>query len=224
MRLRVLIAALALAAGAAGCGGGSDDKPSSDTATKVEVVEAQGGGDGGLDSAAIYEAESPGVVTVVSLFGSGGLDAILGQGGGEEGGVGSGFVLNDKGEIATNAHVVTSGEGASIRKASQVFVRFGDRNQVSAKVLGIDRFGNVELNLREQHLVALGITDAITTGPFTLRRARAFAEVEAGALAFLVDSSGWVALVANGGSAAVALGLGPGDSVMLGPPRSSGDG
>jgi S-adenosylmethionine hydrolase len=98
------------------------------------------------------------------------------------------------------------------------------RGGVSAKVLGVDRFGNVELNLREQHLVALGITDAITTGPFTLKRVRAFADLAPGALAFLVDSSGWVALVASGGSAAVALGLAPGDSVMLGPPRPPGDG
>ena len=32
-------------------------------------------------------------------------------------GVGSGFVISGNGEIATNAHVVTSGEGASIHKA-----------------------------------------------------------------------------------------------------------
>ena len=46
--------------------------------------------------------------------------------------LGSGFVISDNGEIATNAHVVTTGEGAAIRKAARVFVRFGDRNQVPA--------------------------------------------------------------------------------------------
>ena len=38
-------------------------------------------------------------------------------GGQNESGVGSGFVISGDGEIATNAHVVTSGEGASIHKA-----------------------------------------------------------------------------------------------------------
>ena len=38
-------------------------------------------------------------------------------------GVGSGFVLNDKGEIATNAHVVTDGEGDRSSRRAQVYVR-----------------------------------------------------------------------------------------------------
>jgi S1-C subfamily serine protease len=40
---------------------------------------------------------------------------------------------------------VTSGEGASIHKADQVFVRFKDDNQVPAKIVGFDPFSDVAL-------------------------------------------------------------------------------
>ena len=41
-------------------------------------------------------------------------------------GVGSGFVLNADGEIATNAHVITTGEVPNLREASEVYVEFAD--------------------------------------------------------------------------------------------------
>ena len=50
------------------------------------------------------------------------------------GGVGSGFVLNGDGEIATNAHVVTTGEVPNLREAREVYVEFADGNQVEAEV------------------------------------------------------------------------------------------
>ena len=49
-------------------------------------------------------------------------------------GLGSGFVVDGDGEIATNAHVVTSGEGAAIQQGREVYVRFADGNQVPAKI------------------------------------------------------------------------------------------
>ena len=171
MRARIVMLVLALAAGAAGCGGGDDEPRSGDgeprTTTRVEVVEAEGDG-GGLDAQAIYEAESPGVVTVVSLFSSGGLESILG-GGGEEGGVGSGFVLNDKGEIATNAHVVTTGEGDAVRRAQQVFVEFADGNQVEARIVGHDPNADiallrVETDGLELRPLPLGSSDDVDVG------------------------------------------------------------
>jgi len=84
---------------------------------------------------------------VVSLFGSGGLGSLLNgdDGGDGGGGVGSGFVLNGEGEIATNAHVVTSGEGDSIKRARQVYVAFADGNQVEAEILGADPNADVAL-------------------------------------------------------------------------------
>jgi S1-C subfamily serine protease len=137
--LAVLAAIAALVA--AGCGGGNETRTVRTETTKVEVLQDAGGetrARGAFDPAAIYRRESPGVVTVISR----GLGNTQGQGGG---GLGSGFVISGKGEIATNAHVVTSGEGAAIRKAEQVFVRFQDDNQVPAKIIGFDPFSDVAL-------------------------------------------------------------------------------
>jgi S1-C subfamily serine protease len=146
-RAAILIALLALA----GCGGGGDDndQPSGGgdqgraETTRVEVIESDGR-EGGFDPKAIYETEAPGVVTVVSLFESGGLES-LGQDDGGGGGVGSGFVLNGQGEIATNAHVVTTGEGEAVRRAREVYVEFADGNQVEAEIVGADPNADIAL-------------------------------------------------------------------------------
>ena len=112
------------------------------TTTRVEVLENANDGRSGTPSfnpSSIYRRESPGVVTIISTgLGDAGAN-------GNESGLGSGFVISGNGEIATNAHVVTSGEGASIRKAEQVFVRFKDDNQVPAKIIGFDPFSDVAL-------------------------------------------------------------------------------
>jgi S1-C subfamily serine protease len=152
-RLAIAAAALALGGGTvAGCSlGGDDDGQGSSsssgsgtktTTTRVEVVEGQGTGKG-LDSQALFKNEGQGVVTVISLFGSGNLDSITGGGGG--GGVGSGFVLNGEGEIATNAHVVTQGEGSDAEKAREVYVEFADGNRVEARIVGQDPNADVAL-------------------------------------------------------------------------------
>jgi S1-C subfamily serine protease len=138
----------------AGCGGDGDNGLSGERdsreqqgtpaqTTRVEVIESAGT-EGGFDPKAIYEAESPGVVTVLSVFGSGGIDELLrGDGGG--GGVGSGFVLSGDGEIATNAHVVTQGEGPDPQRAREVYVAFGDGNQVEAEIVGSDPDADIAL-------------------------------------------------------------------------------
>ncbi len=75
------------------------------------------------------------------------LSSLLNGNGGDNGGggVGSGFVLDGNGEIVTNAHVVTSGEGDAIRRARQVYVEFADGNTVQAKILGADPNADVAL-------------------------------------------------------------------------------
>ncbi len=147
--LAVVLVALALAAGVvAGCSLGGDDdgdgggSASSGTTTRVEVIgEGTAGGDGGFDAQRIYQQEAPGVVTVVSLFGGDELEDL----GDQSGGVGSGFVLNGKGEIATNAHVVTTGEVPDLREAREVYVEFADGNQVPADVRGYDPESDIAL-------------------------------------------------------------------------------
>ena len=153
--MRTVVALLALCAlVVAGCGDkGSTDTSSPDGSpsakapqTRVEVIKSIGQ-EGGFDPKAIYKSESPSVVTVVSLFGSGDLSSLLNGNGGDNGGggVGSGFVLDGNGQVVTNAHVVTTGEGDSIRRARQVYVEFADGNTVQAKILGADPNADVAL-------------------------------------------------------------------------------
>jgi S1-C subfamily serine protease len=125
--MRRLAAALVLAAALAACGG-SHDKAQ----TRTEVIRSIGT-DGGFDAQAIYKAEAPGVVTVLSLFDGG------------DSGEGAGFVLDGKGEIATNAHVIATGEGGSLKRAQEVFVEFADGNRVQAKIVGHDPNADVAL-------------------------------------------------------------------------------
>ena len=54
-------------------------------------------------------------------------------------------MLNGDGEIATNAHVVTTGEVPDLREAREVFVEFADGNQVEAEVRGYDPEADIAL-------------------------------------------------------------------------------
>lgn len=143
------LAALAAAALLAGCGG--SDEPTAattvtvDRVTQIPDTSAPSPVSNNLpgvafDATAIYKRDAPGVVTVLSLYDKDGT-AVAGSRGAE----GSGFVLNEKGEIATNAHVVTQGEGDAIREVEQVYVRFPDRNQVEAEIVGFDPNEDVAL-------------------------------------------------------------------------------
>jgi S-adenosylmethionine hydrolase len=48
-----------------------------------------------------------------------------------------------------------------------------------------------------------------------VRRVTTFAELDPGEDGLIVDSSGWLALVRNGGSSSEAWELGPGDDVLF---------
>ncbi len=179
MTRRALIVLAAAGALAAGCGG-DDSNPRSDGSepaadpttvertTRVEVVE-QSGADEGFDPERIFRRDGPGVVTIVSIFGDGDASD-AGGGGGPEGGVGSGFVISGEGEIATNAHVVSTGEGEDIERADQVYVKFADDNQVKAKIVGLDPNADVALLRLESRSgltlrpLPLGSTDDVRVG------------------------------------------------------------
>ena len=125
----------------------SDDDDDGDDTQNV-VIEAE---NGAFDPQAIYQAASPGVVTVVSVFdATSGAPNIFNGGGGGGAGQGSGFVISDEGEILTNAHVVTDAEstgtsGRPLHEADEIYVQFADRNQVSAEIVGFDPFSDVAL-------------------------------------------------------------------------------
>ena len=140
--------AAALAAGAllvAGCGedggnGGGGSPATQDPTTQggpppvaIQVATP------GFNPVEIYEKAAPGVVTIRSVFGSG--DDLFSGGAAE----GSGFVLNTDGEIVTNAHVVTEGNGANRTEADEVYVQFADRNNVPAEIVGYDPYSDVAL-------------------------------------------------------------------------------
>jgi S1-C subfamily serine protease len=137
---RRILPAIAGVALLAGCGAGGEaagDGGATRTierTTRVEVLRSLRGGIP-FDPARIYARDAPGVVTVTAI----GLE------GPARGALGSGFVISSSGEIATNAHVVTSGEGASIRKAPAVYVEFADDNKVGARIVGFDPFADVAL-------------------------------------------------------------------------------
>ena len=88
----------------------------------------------GFNPAAIYARRAPGVVTLYAEFGSGGQSQ------------GSGFVVDAKGTILTNAHVVTNvadAGGGPVRGADRLYVEFKDRDRAPAEIVGWDLFSDV---------------------------------------------------------------------------------
>jgi S1-C subfamily serine protease len=149
VRRAAAAAAAAVLLSAAGCdvngdGSGASDESSAPrkvTTTRVQVVEGLGR-NGAFDPAAIYRRLSPGVVTILSIFGGG--TSLLEDGG--EGGQGSGFVIDGDGYIATNAHVVTTeGDNNTTDRADRVYVEFSDGNRVPATIVGHDPNADVAL-------------------------------------------------------------------------------
>jgi S1-C subfamily serine protease len=134
-RARAFWAAAALALVLAGCGGGGSDTASqTTTVTETTPQVAVQTAEHGFDPARVFREASPGVVTIRSIF--------RGEGGAAEG---SGFVLDDKGHIVTNAHVVTDESSGTRKAAKEVFIEFPDRNIVPGKIVGFDPFADVAL-------------------------------------------------------------------------------
>jgi S1-C subfamily serine protease len=146
-RVAALLAS-ALALLIAGCGGGDDggegsgaQPPPSGTGQETPPQVIVQAAENGFNAVGVYREASPGVVTIRSVFEEG--SSLLGTG--PTAAEGSGFVLNDDGEIVTNAHVVTTGGGDDRSEADEVFVEFPDGNILPAEVLGFDPFYDVAL-------------------------------------------------------------------------------
>jgi S1-C subfamily serine protease len=116
----------------------------------------------GFDPKAIYARRSPGVVTIVAVYGTDPATAQKAQG--------SGFVVSRTGYILTNSHVITTaGDGGVAKRADRVYVEFQDRDRVEAKIVGWDVFDDVGLiSVRPSaHALApvpLGNSAAVTVG------------------------------------------------------------
>ena len=90
----------------------------------------------GLSPSSIYARRSPGVVTIVSVYGN------------DSGSTrqGSGFVVSPQGYILTNSHVITTaGDTPVAQPADSVFIEFQDRDRAEAKIVGWDVFDDVGL-------------------------------------------------------------------------------
>src|SRR5262249_28859207 len=121
----------------AGCGSGGSDSTTTPNSMARNgapapqiAVEAAGAG---VNAARVYRRASPGVVAIRSVFSTSGAAE------------GSGFVLDTKGDIVTNAHVVTDESSGTRKPAKEVFVEFPDRNVVDAEIVGFDPFADVAL-------------------------------------------------------------------------------
>jgi 2-alkenal reductase len=162
------LAGVMLTLSLAACGGSSGSDNGSQTVERTRVQVVEGLGKNGFHPQTIYEKLSPGVVTIISIFGGGqSVGDILGGGG--SAGQGSGFVLDGDGHVATNAHVITNGTGDKIAKAKEVYVQFPDGNQVPAKIVGYDPnadVGVVKVDPKGLSLVPLqlGHTGAVQVG------------------------------------------------------------
>jgi S-adenosylmethionine hydrolase len=93
---------------------------------------------------------------------------------------------------------------------------------IGARVMGVDGFGNVQLNVEAEHLAAAGIAGVVKVGDHQLTFVQIFADLPEQGIGAIVDSQGFIALVVNKGSAAQALSLRDGDTVIL--ERADGEG
>ena len=98
--------------------------------------------------------------------------------------------------------------------------------EINAEALAIDRFGNVQLSARVEDLAAGGMRVLpeleLQAGEWStkVRRVDTFGDVVEGEFGLIVDSTGWLAVVINRGSASEILGLSLGDPVTLRKPGS----
>jgi len=123
-----------------GCGSGGDETSSTPGTESTSSAPAAPAPEvaietssPGFNAVRVYEEAAPGVVTIRSVFDP------------EKAAEGSGFVLNEDGEIVTNAHVVTDESSGDRETAKQVYIEFPDRNVVPAEIVGFDPFVDVAL-------------------------------------------------------------------------------
>jgi S-adenosyl-L-methionine hydrolase (adenosine-forming) len=88
---------------------------------------------------------------------------------------------------------------------------------VATEILGIDRFGNVQLAARPEDVAHLGdpVRLVLPSREVIARRASSFAAIGQAGLGLVVDSWGMIAVALDRGSAAAELGLAAGDRVVL---------
>jgi S-adenosylmethionine hydrolase len=115
----------------------------------------------------------------------------------------SGAALEDAGPVV---------DPATLTRLPDPVVRVAD-GVVEAEVVMVDRFGNVQLAADPRAAAAL--PERLTVAGMPARKALTFSDVGEGHLVLYADSAGKLALAINGGRAAVALSVQPGDLVRI---------
>ena len=94
--------------------------------------------------------------------------------------------------------------------------------KISCEVLDLNRFGNVQLNVRSSHLASAGLDQAerVTveahSAATVVKRVSTYADLAEGDWGLIVDPRGWLSVIrGNPANAAEALGVGSGDLVWL---------
>lgn len=117
--------------------------------------------------------------------------------------------------------------GPSVVAADLAALRIADpevgHRRIGAEVLDVDRFGNVRLNVRPEHLAAAGFgpDEPLELGTAAAgvraRRIATYGDVRIGEVGALVDAWGWVAVIRFEASAAEMLAVRTGDPVWIVP-------
>jgi S-adenosylmethionine hydrolase len=95
------------------------------------------------------------------------------------------------------------------------------QNRIRATVLYVDHFGNMQLNLKRQHLEGAGVLPGVTVelelalDRYYATAARTFADARAGDIILYEDSYGNIAIAISGGSAAALFGAGANEDVRI---------
>lgn len=95
------------------------------------------------------------------------------------------------------------------------------KSQISATVVGVDRFGNIATNMRDAHVMGLGVERGgrvevrLTFERYYAVLAETFADVPSGELILYEDSYGLVTLAISNGDAARLTGVGVGDELRI---------
>jgi S-adenosyl-L-methionine hydrolase (adenosine-forming) len=105
--------------------------------------------------------------------------------------------------------------------------RTDEPGKIRCQVLEFNRFGNLQLNVRDAHLDAAGLGDAkelsveAVSGSAVARRGETYADFAPGDYGVIFDPRGWLTIVrGNPASALEGLGLAIGDPVWISAPHA----
>ena len=94
--------------------------------------------------------------------------------------------------------------------------------KIACEVLDLNRFGNVQLNVRSSHLAAAGLDQAerisvdAQSGSAVVKRVATYADLAEGEWGLMVDPRGWLSVIrGNPANAAAELGVSNDDLVWL---------